>query len=282
MNPRAAFIAACEQEIAALKPGNVHVHAPGHRMTADDFRRSARAAAEPLCAEGTPLGRRVLDAVAATHAAIGQNTNLGIVLLSTPLIMAAEQGAYSRAGVIAVLDAATVQDTADVFEAIRLASPAGLGDAPRHDVRGAATAPLRPVMQEAAGRDRIAAQYANGFQEVFGLGLDAYSSALGRWGDPLWATTCAYLRFLASAPDSHILRKFGAAVAEQVRAEAAKAEAALLGTGDPADQTQALLNWDTELKRRRINPGTSADLTVATVLVELCGTTCPGPGTMID
>ncbi len=45
--------------------------------------------------------------------------------------MAAELGACSRAGVIAVLDAATVQDTADVFEAIRLASPAGLGDAAR-------------------------------------------------------------------------------------------------------------------------------------------------------
>ncbi len=89
-----------------------------------------------------------------------------------------------------------------------------------HDVRDAATAPLRPVMQEAAGRDRIAAQYASGFQEVFGLGLDAYRSALARWGDPLWATVAVYLRFLATGPDSHVARKFGAAVAEQVRAEA--------------------------------------------------------------
>lgn len=282
MSPRTAFIAACDQEIAALKPGNVHVHAPGHRMTADDFRRSARAAAGPLCAEGAPLGQRVLNAVAATRATVGQNTNLGILLLSAPIVMAAEQGDCSRAGMTAVLDAATVQDTADVFEAIRLASPAGLGDAPRHDVRGAATAPLRPVMREAAGRDRIAAQYASGFQEVFGPGSDAYRSALTRWGDPLWATTGAYLRFLASAPDSHILRKFGASTADQVRAEAIQAEAALLGAAHPEDQTQALLNWDTDLKRRGINPGTSADLTVATVLAALCGTTCPGPGTMID
>ena len=45
----AAFVAACETELRALKPGNVHVYADGHGMSVDDFRASAIAAADPLC-----------------------------------------------------------------------------------------------------------------------------------------------------------------------------------------------------------------------------------------
>lgn len=71
-----AFIAACADEIAALKPGNVHVHAAGHGMSAADFTRSAAEAAPALSARGAPLGRRILEAVAATRRAVGQNTNL--------------------------------------------------------------------------------------------------------------------------------------------------------------------------------------------------------------
>ena len=48
-----AFIAACRDELEAPKPGNVHVFAPGHRMTAAQFIKSATAAADPLCARST-------------------------------------------------------------------------------------------------------------------------------------------------------------------------------------------------------------------------------------
>lgn len=275
MNLNHAFIAACEQEIAALKPGNVHVHADGHRMTAEDFRRSARAAAPGLCERGAPLGARVLTAVTATQAATGQNTNLGIILLSAPIIIATELGDCSPAGVCAALDTTTTRDTADVFEAIMLAAPAGLGEAENHDVRGPVTAPLRLVMREAADRDRIAAQYASGFDAVFTLGLPAYSGASARWDDPLWATVATYLRFLATEPDTHVLRKFGADVADRVRIEAIAAENALAAARCPAQQTASLLAWDADLKRRGINPGTSADLTVATLLADLCRSNLP-------
>ncbi len=73
-----AFREACAAELAALKPGNVHQFADGHGMTVDDFQRSADAAAGPLCRPRAKLGKRVLDAITATRAAVGQNTNLGI------------------------------------------------------------------------------------------------------------------------------------------------------------------------------------------------------------
>jgi triphosphoribosyl-dephospho-CoA synthase len=40
-----AFLAACELEVTALKPGNVRTGRPAHGMTAGDFIRSARGCA---------------------------------------------------------------------------------------------------------------------------------------------------------------------------------------------------------------------------------------------
>src|SRR5258708_20574752 len=85
---RRAYLQACTMELQALKPGNVHVHAAGHGMTTADFERSAAVSVEPLTATATTVGRRIRDAVAATRAAVGSNTNLGIVLLAAPLIPA--------------------------------------------------------------------------------------------------------------------------------------------------------------------------------------------------
>jgi triphosphoribosyl-dephospho-CoA synthase len=84
----AAFQAACEAELAALKPGNVHRFAPGHGMTMADFQRSAAAAAPCIARRGCSAGERILSATEASWKAVGCNTNLGIVLLCAPLAMA--------------------------------------------------------------------------------------------------------------------------------------------------------------------------------------------------
>jgi triphosphoribosyl-dephospho-CoA synthase len=261
-----AFRLACAEELAAPKPGNVGLHAGGHGMTAEDFRRSADAAASRLCAHGAPLGRRILTAVEATRAAVGQNTNLGIILLGAPLAMAAEQGEDDlRAALVRVLEQADLADAEAVFRAIVLASPGGLGEAPRHDVREPATVALAVAMAAAAERDRIAWQWTHGFADVFGPGLASYAAARARWTDPRWAALSAYLRFLASVPDSHIARKFGLAEAERISAEAGLMQARLRAETDPERLLPELLAWDAALKGRGINPGTSADLTVATI-----------------
>jgi triphosphoribosyl-dephospho-CoA synthase len=48
--------------------------------------------------------------------------------------------------------------------------------------------------------------------------------------------------------------------------EAQAIEADYVKTGNPKLMQTPLLKWDAELKRRDVNPGTSADLTVATLL----------------
>src|SRR6516225_671616 len=111
-----AFIAACRDELEAPKPGNVHVYASGHRMTAAQFVDSAAAAADPLCAPGTRVGARTRGAVEATLQAVGANTNLGIVLLCAPLAAAVEREPLKlRDALVAVLDGLDIQDAEDAF-----------------------------------------------------------------------------------------------------------------------------------------------------------------------
>jgi len=265
---RAAFEAACRAELAAPKPGNVHRFAAGHGMTAADFERSAAAAAPGLCRAGAGLGARVREAVIATRAALGQNTNLGIVLLCAPLAMAAERGGDTRATLHAVLAEADLADTEAIFRAITLAAPGGLGDAPRHDVRAPARVPILRAMAEAAARDSIARQWSSDFADIFTLGLPALTARWARQAGAYWPTLAVYFAFLARFPDSHILRKHGAAAAARVRATAALWQDRLARAAKPAELLPELLVWDAELKAGAINPGTSADLTVATLFIE--------------
>jgi triphosphoribosyl-dephospho-CoA synthase len=259
----AAFLAACHAELQALKPGNVHIHAAGHGMTIADFEASAEAAAPYIAARGERVGTRILGAVRATRAAVGQNTNLGIILLAAPLAMAAEcAGATGlRRAVETVLAGLDREDAAHCFEAIALANPGGLGDAPEQDVRGPALVPLLDAMRLAADRDRIAYQYASGYADIFDVGLPAARNAANA-ADPAAAV---YWRFLTAVPDSHIARKYGAQRASSVLRLAQGVDAALQAAPDAAARHALLLDFDARLKAEGLNPGTSADLTVATL-----------------
>ena len=79
-----------------------------------------------------------------------------------------------------------------------------------------------------------------------------------------WETLAVYLGFLAAFPDSHVVRKYGAAAAEEVRRIAAEFERRLQSE-EPTSLLDDLLAWDRSLKQCGINPGTSADLTVASL-----------------
>ncbi|TCJ11919.1 hypothetical protein EZJ19_13565 [Parasulfuritortus cantonensis] len=269
-----AFVAACALDVAAFKPGNVSQESPGHGMRAEDFLVSAEVAAPFLCAPGRPVGERIYLAVAATRAAVACNTNLGILLLTAPLLLAAETGrpgaslATRLRGVLADLSLA---DADWAFRAIALAAPGGLGHAEAHDVHAAADVTLLAAMQAAAARDRIAHQYATGFRDVFEIGLPALSAGRRRWRDDSRALVAVYLAFLAAFPDSHVARKRGEDTAERVRRQAAECLAATRAAVDWAAVRPGLADLDRRLKADGINPGTSADLCVATWLADRLG-----------
>jgi len=266
----AAFVSACEGELQALKPGNVHIHAAGHGMTVDDFRASARAAAPFIASRDLGLGERIHLAVNASLTAAKQNTNLGILLLCAPLALASETAAkgeplkMSLRHVLARLDA---NDAAQVFAAIAAANPGGLGNRDRGDVRAPPSMALLEAMELAAGYDRIARAYISNFDDVFDFGLPYLESLANKLtGSPL-TVSALFLKFLSAFPDSHVMRKFGSSAAEQVRVEAASVEADFWNAG-PGNGHAILEAFDTRLKHKGLNPGTSADFTVATLFAQ--------------
>lgn len=271
---RQAFLRACELDVAVRKPGNVSLASAGHGMQARQFLDSAQAAADPLCAPGAPVGARIEGAVRATLAVAGCNTNLGILLLCAPLAAAAQMPASRplRERVDAVLHGLDVGDAAAAFRAIALAHPGGLGRADAQDVHDAPTVTLLAAMHLAAHRDQIAHQYAVGFNGLFAAARQAAVPADGGApGDAVppalaHAMIRVYLYWLARVPDSHIVRKHGEAVAQTVMTAAQ-------GFADhPAPHDDpAWAAWDESLKQAGWNPGTSADLTVATLMLTFVG-----------
>ena len=258
----------CRLEVQALKPGNVSVHASGHRMDADDFFRSAEAIAAVIALPGMTVGERILRSVEATFAAVGCNTNLGIVLLLAPLahaVLEPHAAPDLRARLHVVLRELTVADAVDAYQAIRLASPAGLGSSATQDVRDLPTVTLGEAMRAAAQRDRIAFQYASDYADIFSVGVPAIMSAAARGWGPEWTAVACYLRFAAEFPDSHVLRKYGPEAAEAVRARFRAVETHIKACDNPDTAVPILLRLDNNLKEEGINPGTSADLTVTSL-----------------
>ena len=274
-----AYQQACEVELDALKPGNVHRYANGHAMTAEDFLTSARVSAGPLTEPGLGLGERIYRSVAATREAVGCNTNLGILLLCAPLVQTLlderPATALLRERLYHVLRQAGVEDTRWLFHAIALAAPGGLGQSDKHDVSGPPTAGLREVMAHAAGRDRIAFQYTTGYADLFGFALPRLRFFEERWHSRKWAAAGLFLSLLASFPDTHIQRKYGRSKAVEISRRAAALSQGLLHADQPETYHQHLLQADTEFKREGINPGTTADLTVASLFLLVLQRTCP-------
>jgi triphosphoribosyl-dephospho-CoA synthase len=120
-------------------------------------------------------------------------------------------------------------------------------------------------MREAQDRDSIARQYACGFCDIFGPGVLHWQQALARLGDEARSMTDLYLVYLSAWPDSLIERKFGAATAQAVSARARELHSQFAAYGHTNDFELQLLGWDEQLRSAGLNPGTSADLTVATV-----------------
>ena len=268
LNPVAqAFHDSCLAELDALKPGNVHRLGEDKRMSVADFEASATASAPAIGRAGLGVGKRILRAIEATRGAVKHNTNLGIVLMASPLAAAAlgRQDGDLRTRLGAVLDGLTVEDARDAYWAIRLAEPGGLGAAPEHDVAADPRTTLLEAMRAAELRDRIAWNYTHSYVDIFELGLAWLKRARERWGDCAFAVTSVYLGFLAHIPDTLIERKFGAKVAASVLDEARPIEAGLAECAAPETMTAPLMAFDLALKERGLNPGTSADLTVATL-----------------
>ncbi len=262
-SPGDIALLACAAEVTAPKAGNVHPGASFADATWLDFVTSA-VAIRPILdrAAEVGVGETILACVQETRAAIGHNTNLGMILLLAPLCSVRTDETLAD-GIHRALSTLTPKDARLTYEAIRQAQPGGLGAADRADVRNAPDIGLIDAMRLAAQRDAVARQYANDFADVLNV-IAPRLAALYRDGMTLdRAIVTTHLEQLAREPDSLIRRKCGDGVA----AESQRRAAAVLNAGwpDAAESQTRFEELDAWLRGdgHRRNPGTSADLIAA-------------------
>jgi triphosphoribosyl-dephospho-CoA synthase len=261
---------ACLLEVSALKPGNVNRTADFNDTRFEDFLLSAAAIGPALGrADRDSIGQIVWNAVGATRKLVQTNTNLGMILLLAPLARAVCMAGEVRANLAEVLANSTVEDARQVYAAIRLAHPGGLGRVDEGDVTGDPGVTLREAMGLAQDRDSIARAYVTDFAVIFELAYPALRRACAAIEDGAHAIVQAYLQVLAQVPDTLILRKRGPAAAAEVSQHAAQ----VLGLGGVHTEAglQALATFDHALRdeRHTLNPGTTADLIAAAIFLYL-------------
>jgi len=260
---------ACQLEVCAPKPGNVHRGADFPDATLQDFIVSAVAIGAVFDrAAQLSLGDLVLESVRATQTVAASNTNLGMILLLAPIAKANLAEDLSNE-IHRDIQQSNSADAEKIYEAIRLANPGGMSRADEHDVSDQPPAHILTAMQLAEDRDLVARQYSRGFSDVFEFVVPTLLQ-------PELASLPLSLRIvhthvatMAQYPDSLILRKLGEDVANQ---SAVMAQRVLdQGSPDSEDYQNQLQNLDFWLRcdGNRRNPGTTADMIAAALLVAL-------------
>jgi triphosphoribosyl-dephospho-CoA synthase len=190
-------------------------------------------------------------------------------LLCAPLIQAISyipSDLALRQALHEVLTTTTVEDAEWVFKAIRLASPGGLGSSDDQDVTEKPSVSLTEAMRLSSAKDRIALQYVTDYKDIFDFAVLKYYDTMNKWGNQCWAVVSVYADLLRQFPDSHIERKYGDQHSEMVASKMTQLSKEFSKTNNPEHIMPLLYSMDQELKSRGVNPGTTADITVATVL----------------
>lgn len=274
--------AACILEAAAPKAGNVNRFHDFTDCSLEDFLLSALALGQPLGrVHRQGVGLTVLQAITATRRAVASNTNLGMVLLMVPLAKAwgqmtagAGQRRFTRLGgskgelmaaVKAVLNNLTVTDTREVYQAIRLAAPAGMGQVENHDIyqEEEPDITLLEAMRLAADWDLIAREYATGFRLTLTEGGPALIRGLQQGLGFPEAIAQTHLYLLSSCADTLIARKAGKKASAEVQGRARLVWEA--GGWLTTAGREAIAQFDSWLRRqgKQLNPGATADITAA-------------------
>ncbi len=274
LNPDTVSLAAqfaCLLEVSAPKPGNVTRFADFSDTRYIDFLTSAAIMGVVLRRAGrAATGSLILEVVRQTAGLVGRNTNLGIALLFAPLAKAALlAGRRSlRSRLHAILTSLTPTDGQNVYKAIRLAKPGGLGCAEEFDVGTTlGKIPLLAAMRLGMDRDSIAREYATDFEITFTIGAPALETFVSSSRDPEASIVQTFLTILSRIPDSLIARKCGDREAGKVSQQAGVILAA--GGAFAQQGRRRLAEWDRALRREgnRLNPGTTADLTASALFV---------------
>jgi len=300
---RCAMLAALLEVSAYPKPGNVHRlrDVPGTRYEhflagsvamGPAMRKLALGGYDARRGSATwaniKVGLRILESTREMlNWQRGGNVNMGVILLLSPLA-AAGGSAHLMEGHVdvetlrralkKVIRHTTVEDTVAVYEAIQLAVPPRiLGKVEEFDVLDGAsieqirkeTLTLLDVFKRCAHRDSICREWTTDYETTFTVAYPYLKEAAETAVDINSAVVNTFILLLSKTPDSLIRRKAGIKKALEVSERARQVLAE--GGASSARGREMLWALDHELHEAGggLNPGTTADLTAASLFILL-------------
>lgn len=215
----------------------------------------------------------------------GGNVLLGHILILAPLAAAAaiclkkHELSFSDFSntINKIIDDATVEDTINLYDAIRTSNPGGLGKIDKYDLKNDNSlkeirtdkVTLKKIFEISAEYDLIGLEYSTGFDIILKEGLPYFFLAFKQTNDINIATVNTFLKILAEHPDTLIIRKAGLDKALMVTEKAAEiVKGGGIKTKKGLNLTQKL---DKMLQQKdgQLNPGTTADITAGIILCAL-------------
>lgn len=282
-------------EVSADKPGNVNFVVGFEGTRVEHFLASAMAAQthfEEAANRGIAIsnGRlRISDAgigelikkcaVDIDAWQKGGNTLIGTVILFVPMAVAAGmtpiQGnsidlSELRQNLKLAVESTTPLDSVHLYDAIDIAKPSGLNNAPDFDVHDAdakdrllaENISLYQVFEIAADYDDVCSEWINNFPITFDLAYPYLVDQL-KSRDLNTAIIHTFLKVLSEHPDTFIARKVGIEKTREISVFASKILE--LGGVETQKGRHSLHEFDKKLRKsgNLYNPGTTADLTAA-------------------
>lgn len=247
-------------EVTAFpKPGNVDRCHDYDTTRLEHFLASvilARPALDEAERSGSGIGRIIRSAVELTNRHSGGNTHFGAFILLVPLIMG--EGIDGANRIVRTTDTEDAVEFYRAFAATEVRVLSGdeldIKDPRVYDELRARKMTLYDVMVHSAPRDMVAREWTNGFALTCTGTQLLLELGCGREG-----ITAMFLTLLATEPDTFIAKKHGMEVAERTMEEAREV----------VDGKRDLGEFDRECIARGINPGSIADITIASIYTAL-------------
>jgi triphosphoribosyl-dephospho-CoA synthase len=300
---KAKYISKCLElaillEVSTHKPGNVNFVVGFEGTRVEHFLASAVAAEltfeeaakrgievanKKLELKNVEVGKLIKDAVADIDAwQTGGNTLIGTIMLFIPLAVAAGMTPTEdnfqfdftqlKQNIKQVVESTTAKDSVHVYDSISIAKPSGLNGAPDYDVKDTSSkdrlikenVTLYQVFQIASKYDDICSEWINNYPITFDMAYPYLMNQL-KTKNLNAAIANTFLKVLAEHPDTFISRKVGLQNAQNVSADAQKI--IQLGGVDTPQGKESTLQLDKKLRDygNNYNPGTTADITAATI-----------------
>jgi triphosphoribosyl-dephospho-CoA synthase len=235
------------------------------------------------------LGQIIKDCVKDVNAwQHGGNTLLGSIIMLSPIAVAAgmtsvKEGAFEirdiRKNVDLIVKSTTSEDAVNVYEAICMAKPGGLGRTSELDVNDPNSIrrireekiPLYRIFQISAKHDTICSEWVNNYPLTFDVAYASLIGSIRRNGDLNRAIVHAFLKVLSACPDTLIARKAGIEKAKEISLMANE----LLRAGglETTSGREPLADFDSKLRQtdNLLNPGTTADIIASALALCVLG-----------